>query len=119
MKLDLKAWISKVTTLLQSLSYTNSETVYLDYCKVKRVGNVVNVWGQSTGGWSTTAGQYRALTTLPTWARPSHEVVDTVEAYGNQQYQISIQITTSGTVNFYCGDATSWWRYNVTYIVGG
>ena len=115
--IDVKAWINKVTTLLQSLSYTNSDSAYLDYCKVRRVGNVVNIWGQSAGGWSTTAGQYKALTTLPTWARPDHEVVDTVEAFGSST-PISIQIQTNGIVNLYCANSTSWWRYNVTYLLG-
>ena len=118
MKLDLKEWINKVATLLQSLSYTNSDNTYLDYCKVKRVGNVVNVWGRSTGGYNVPAGTYKALTTLPTWARPSHEVVDTVEAFGNASTEISIQITTGGIVNLYSTAAASWWRYNVTYVIG-
>ena len=115
--LDVKKLTTKILDTLEELSYTNFENAYLDYCKVKRVGNVVNVWGISTGGFNVPAGSYKALTTLPTWARPDHEVVDTVEAFGSASTEISIQIRTDGIVNLYCTTTASWWRYNVTYII--
>lgn len=114
---DLKKWIAKASETLQALAYTNSQTVYGDYCKVERVGRIVNVVGQSTD-WSIPQRQYRSLATLPTWARPTNNIVATVEAYGGQNF-ISIMITPNGLVQLYSTGATSYWRYNVTYIVGG
>lgn len=117
--LNIMKMLAKTLTALAGLTYTNFESVYQDYCKVERKGNVVNVYGISSGGWNITAGTYVSLTTLPTWARPSRVVVDTVEAYGSATADISIQINPSGIVQLYCPQGSSWWRYNVTYLVGG
>jgi len=116
--LDVKKLLAKVMNSLNGLLYSSDSTVYLDYCKARRRGNVVNIWGESSGGWNIPASSYASLTTLPKQYRPDHNVYDCVEAYGGPS-DISIVIQPDGLVKFYCPNSAAWWRYNVTYIVGG
>lgn len=116
--LDVKKTLARLLNSLESLLYSSDSTVYLDYCKARRRGNVVNIWGVSNGGWNIPASSYANLTTLPEQYRPDHNVYDCVEAYGGTSH-ISIVIQPNGLVQLYCPNSIAWWRYNVTYIVGG
>ena len=114
----MKALLSKILNSLSSALYYSEATVYGNYCKVRRTGNVVNLWGVSDGGWNIPSGSYVNLTTLPEQFRPDHNVNTVADAYGGSQH-ITIGINSNGIVNFYSTGSTAWWRYNVTYIVGG
>lgn len=117
--LDLKKLLAKALTTLKGLAYTNDSTVYQNYCKARRVGRVVNLWGVSDGTYNIPAGSYTSLTTLPTQFRPDHNVTDVVEPYGDGTNQVTIHIRPDGIVQLFSPQGTTWWRYNVTYIVGG
>lgn len=114
--LDLKKLLTKVLTSLQSLSYSSSATVYGNYCKASRVGKVVQVWGDSSNGWSITSGAYRALTTLSAEFRPPQNVRFVCGALGGTQ-QITGYIDTSGVVWLYTTATTAYWSFSVTYLV--
>lgn len=114
--LIVKKLITKVMNSLVGLLYSSDDTVYLDYCKARRRGNVVNIWGESSGGWNIPASSYASLTTLPEQFRPDRVVYDCVEAYGGTSH-ISIIIQPNGLVQLYCPNSIAWWRYNVTYII--
>ena len=105
--LDVKKLLAKVLTNLQWLSYSASDTAYLDYCKVRRVGKVVHVWGESSNGWTITQGAYRALTTLSPQFRPPQNVRFVVGAMGGTQ-QITGFIETTGIVYLYTTSTTAY-----------
>lgn len=116
--LDVKKTLARLLNSLEGLLYSSDDTIYLNYCKARRRGNVVNIWGESSGGWNIPASSYASLTTLPEQFRPDRVVYDCVEAYGGSS-DISIAIQPNGLVQLYCPNSIAWWRYNVTFIVGG
>ena len=114
--LDVKKLLTKVLTNLQWLSYSASENAYNNYCKVRRVGKVVHVWGESSNGWTITQGAYRALTTLSPQFRPPQNVRFVCGALGGTA-QITGYVSTDGIVYLYTTTTTAYWNFTVTYFV--
>ena len=114
--LDMKKLLTKALTALQWLTYSSSEDAYGNYCKAKRVGKVVHVWGESSNGWSITSGGYRALTTLSSQFRPPQTVRFVCGALGGTQ-QITGYVATDGKVYLYTTSTTAYWNFTVTYFV--
>ena len=119
MKLDLKVWINKATDAIKRLAYdSNDQLVYQNYCKYRKKGSVVHVWGQSSGGFNIATGDYRALTTLPQEARPGNEIIFPCGALGGDA-QITCKISTNGIVALYSTKNASYLSFSTCYIVGG
>ena len=114
--LDMKKLLTKMLVAVQALTYTATDTAYGNYCKVRRVGKVVQVWGESSNGWSITSGGYRALTTLPAQYRPPQIVRFVCGALGGTQ-QITGYVNTDGVVYLYTTATTAYWNFSVTYLL--
>ena len=89
-------------------------TVYGDYCKAKRIGNVVEIWG--TASDYSIGRSYKDLTTLPPAFRPSHYIHGTGNSVGGNT-EVLVHITTAGAVQLYASADTTFWEYDITYLV--
>ena len=119
MKLALKEWINKTTNAIKNLVYDSGIVdVYGAYCRYRRRGNVVHVWGISSNGFNIATGDYRALTTLPSEARPSENIIFPCGALGGDA-QITCRIQTDGLVSLYSTKNASYWSFSTCYVVGG
>ena len=115
--LDVKKLLTKMLTAIKTVSYdSGEETVYSNYCKCRRIGKVVQVWGQSNNGWSITSGAYRALTTLPQQYRPPQEVRFVCGAVGGTS-EITGYVATNGIIYLYTTSTTAYWNFSITYFV--
>lgn len=116
--LDVKKWIAKVTNSVKNLLYDSGvKNVYGAYCQYRKRGNVVHVWGFSND-WNIATGGYRALTTLPSEARPSANFTFPCGALGGDA-QITCRIQPDGLVYLYSTKTTSYWTFSTCYVVGG
>lgn len=88
--------------------------VYGNYCKAKRIGNVVEIWG--TANDYPIDSSYKTLTTLPQAYRPSHYVQGTGNSVGGNK-EVLVHISEVGLVQLYASTATSYWEYDITYLV--
>ena len=88
--------------------------VYGEYCRVKRIGNVVEIWG--TASDYSIGRSYTDLTTLPQWCRPSHVVHGTGNSVGGNN-EVLVHVTTGGIVQLYASATTTYWEYDITYLV--
>ena len=113
--LNVKALLLKVLNFLQTLSYDSGEkTAYGNYCKYRRIGKWVYVWGWSANGWTISSGAYRALTTLPSGYRPKNNHYFWVGAMGGTQ-QIFGTIQPDGIINFYTTGTTAYWEFSTIF----
>ena len=103
--------------IIADLTYDSGvKSAYLNYCKCRRIGHVVHVWGESSNGWSITQGGYRAMTTLEAEFRPPQIVRFVCGALGGTQ-QITGYVDTDGIVYLYTTSTTAYWNFSVTYLV--
>lgn len=114
--LDVKKLFAKMLVAVQALSYDSGvQTAYGNYCKYRKVGKAVFVWGQSNNGWSIAQGGYRALTTLPVGYRPSENFYFTAGAMGGTA-QITGVVNTSGVLSLYTTATTGYWTYSFMFM---
>lgn len=106
----------------QALAYTANQigksdsswkSVYSNYCRIKKKNNIVFVKGQSSD-YGLTAGQYRAITTLPEGYRPEEVIYFTAGAMGGSA-AIFGRIETDGVLYLYTNTATSYWTYSFSF----
>ena len=93
------------------------ESIYSNYTRAKRKGNVVTVRGYSAGGGlNLPANTYKDITTLPAKYRPSETIYFTVSAQGGSA-QIIGEVQTNGVIKMYSSQATSYWSFTTSYVV--
>lgn len=103
-----------VTKVLNLESDSGTHPAYGDYCKFRKIGKWVYVYGVSEDGYTLPGGTYRDLTTLPIGYRPSIVHRFTASAKGGTQH-IFGQIDTNGVVWLYSTGATAYWEYATVF----
>lgn len=96
---------------------TGWNSVYQDYCKVRKKNGVVEVFGESWGGLTLTQGtsDWHDLTTLPSQYRPSTTVYLLGGGInGDQTFRLRVQPNgVVGYLNPYSN--LSYWMYSWVY----
>lgn len=92
----------------------SEQVIYGNYCKAKRIGNVVEIWGDSND--YSIGRSYKSLTTLPQAYRPSHYVQGTGNNLGGNK-EVIVHISEAGLVQLYASESTSYWEFDITYLV--
>ena len=106
----------------QALAYTANqigksgsswESVYSNYCRVKKKNNIVFVKGESSD-FGLTAGQYIVIAALPEGYRPEEVIYFTAGARGGSAV-IFGRIETDGVLYLYTNTSTSYWTYSFSF----
>ena len=105
-----------VTKVLNLESDSGTNAAYGNYCKYRKIGKWVYVYGVSANGISLPAGAYKDLTTLPSGYRPSIVHYFNVSAMGGTQ-QIFGEIDTNGLVRLYSTGTTAYWEYATVFPI--
>lgn len=116
MKLDLKEWINKITTMF-TVSQTQTFTACGKTWIFRRIGNIVFL--DAPADISTASSGGNTIGTLPIGMRPTYQQIIHI---GNSTYGHFLTIYPSGLVQFYATSAISSAQNNsfsTSYIVGG
>lgn len=116
MKLDLKEWIAKITTMF-TVSQTETFTACGKAWVFRRIGNIVFL--DAPADISTASSGGNTIGTLPIGMRPTYQQRVHI---GNSTYGHFLTIYPSGLVQFYATTAISSAQNNAfstSFIVGG
>lgn len=116
MKLDLKEWINKITTMF-TVSQTQTFTACGKNWEFRKIGNIVFL--DASADIRTASSGMNTIGTLPVGMRPTY--VQRIHI-GNSTYGHFLQISPSGLVQFYAISAITSAQNNsfsTSFIVGG